>query len=29
GIKNNIVAEEMAVIVPIPENVLDDADYDI
>ena len=27
--KKYIVAEEMAVIVPIPENVLDDADYDI
>ena len=27
--KKYITAEEMAVIVPIPENVLDDADYDI
>lgn len=27
--KKYIVAEEMAVIVPIPENVLDDADYDV
>lgn len=27
--KKYIVAEEMAVIVPIPESVLDDADYDI
>ena len=27
--KKYIVAEELAVIVPIPENVLDDADYDI
>ncbi len=27
--KKYIVAEEMAVIVPIPENVLDDANYDI
>jgi Predicted phage phi-C31 gp36 major capsid-like protein len=27
--KKNIVAEELAVIVPIPEAVLDDSDYDI
>ena len=27
--KKYIIAEEMAVIVPIPENVIDDADYDI
>jgi len=27
--KKSIIAEELAVIVPIPENVLDDAEYDI
>ena len=27
--KKSIIAEELAVIIPIPENVLDDAEYDI